>query len=102
MVALNQLVDERSVRKQRAPSSKYIIKPLEVRVKENHERLVLRAIQKEIKCGCDWVFKYTCTACDEAMECQCDPDPNREGTACLVCRMNAQVRAETRGEEIPY
>ena len=84
-------------------TGKYTVKPARDRLLEMHDYLVRLHIQKEIHCGCDGVLIMSCPGCDEAMECNCDPDPNREATACLRCRTSAEVWASVRGEEaLPY
>ena len=84
-------------------TGKYTVRPFEERRQYLYDYLVRLHIQKEIHCGCDGILVMECEACDEAMQCTCDPDPNREATACLVCRTSAEVRADINGDEpIPF
>ena len=100
MVALNSLTGPQ-YNPTKPLSSKYTVKPLAERVADMHDYLLRLRIQKAIECGCNGITTMTCPACDEAMECQCDPHPDREVMACLVCRVSAQMRAE-KEEALPY
>lgn len=101
MVALNSLAKP-TYHPTKPLASKYTVKLLAERVQQMADYLLLLAVQKEIECGCNGITIMDCPACDEAMECQCDPHPDREVMACLVCRVSAQMQAEKEEAPLPY